>query len=308
MRSSVTRNSARAAAIIVVLTALGIIALALERERGALPRAQAAAVGAATATISDVELTAKAAIVADMKSGRAFFEKNADAQLPLASLTKVALVLVVAEALPPETTLTLPHVISAEGGRQLTRDRPWTVQDVVDFTLLTSSNDGARVLAEAAEGAVRTTYQEAPENGAALWRMNELTREIGLPNMRFLNVSGLDESKTLAGAYGSARDTAALFAFAAERYPGIFARTADESARLVGAFARNTNEAIPDIPGLVMGKTGTTDLAGANLAIVFDVGIGHKIVAVVLGSTPDGRYSDMKLLVERTREVISAHR
>jgi len=30
---------------------------------------------------------------------------------------------------------------------------------------------------------------------------------------------------------------------------------------------------------------------------VFDAGVGHPVVAVVMGSTEDGRFSDMKQLV-----------
>lgn len=47
-------------------------------------------------------------------------------------------------------------------------------------------------------------------------------------------------------------------------------------------------------------KTGLTDLAGGNLAIAFDAGLGHPIVVVVLGSTEDGRLTDVENLVDAT--------
>jgi D-alanyl-D-alanine carboxypeptidase len=53
-----------------------------------------------------------------------------------------------------------------------------------------------------------------------------------------------------------------------------------------------------------MGKTGFTDLAGGNLAIVFDVGLAHPVVAVVLGSSEEGRFSDMQKLVDRARRFV----
>ena len=68
--------------------------------------------------------------------------------------------------------------------------------------------------------------------------------------------------------------------------------------------AFNTNEALGELPGLIMGKTGITDLAGGNLGIVFEVSPNHPVVAVVLGSTRDGRFEDMKKLVARTQETI----
>ena len=54
-----------------------------------------------------------------------------------------------------------------------------------------------------------------------------------------------------------------------------------------------------------MGKTGLTDLAGGNLAVVFDVGLAHPVVAVVLGSTESGRFVDMQKLVDAARIAVS---
>jgi D-alanyl-D-alanine carboxypeptidase len=55
----------------------------------------------------------------------------------------------------------------------------------------------------------------------------------------------------------------------------------------------------------VFGKTGFTDLAGGNLAIVFEVGPSRPVVAVILGSTQEGRFEDMRALVDHTREAIA---
>jgi D-alanyl-D-alanine carboxypeptidase len=54
-----------------------------------------------------------------------------------------------------------------------------------------------------------------------------------------------------------------------------------------------------------MGKTGYTDLAGGNLGIVADVVSGHRIVAVVLGSTRDGRFADMRTLIRATEATFA---
>ncbi len=68
--------------------------------------------------------------------------------------------------------------------------------------------------------------------------------------------------------------------------------------------AFNTNEALGEIPGLLMGKTGFTDLAGGNLAVVFEAGPARPIVVVVLGSTREGRFADMRILVETTLRAL----
>ena len=262
---------------------------------------------------TDIALIGKSAVIIDLTSGETLFELNPDAQLPLASLTKVPLVLVVSEVLPPEFVITIPRDIPQIGSFEtLTAGEPWPVREVIDFTLITSSNDGAEILAEAAGGAIRRAHTEAPAKEPALWRMNALAQELGLAQTYFLNVSGLDVSTTLAGAYGSARDMATLFAHAYKTNSALFSGTARGNVLLTSEYgtnrtvAYNTNAAEAAIPGLIMGKTGFTDLAGGNLAVVFDLGLAHPVVAVILGSTKEGRFTDMQKLVEATRTAAAA--
>jgi len=268
---------------------------------------QAAAAALAVDPFDSVALEANAAIVIDIPSGTTLYEKNADAQLPLASLTKVALALVVAEALPLDTVITIPYYASGAGsGAHLLKGEEWRLADIIDFTLVESSNNGAEILADATNAAIHDLHPGSPAEHATLWRMNDLARTLGLPQMYFLNVSGLDLSTTQAGAFGSARDVAKLFAYAASARPGLFAGTAQEGITLTAlngreALASNTNVAQGAIPGLIMGKTGFTDLAGGNLAVVFDVGLSHPAVAVVLGSSEEDRFEDIRQLVEAAR-------
>lgn len=140
--------------------------------------------------------------------------------------------------------------------------------------------------------------------------MNDLARNLGLARTYFLNSSGLDLSTTQAGTYGSARDAALLFVYAASTSHAMFEQTSRNSLTIRATSgetirALNTDDALPSIPGLVMGKTGYTDLAGGNLAVVFEVGPAHRVVAVVLHSTYQGRFDDMRTLVEATVATIS---
>jgi D-alanyl-D-alanine carboxypeptidase len=181
---------------------------------------------------------------------------------------------------------------------------------VLDFTLIASSNQGADILSAAAESPLHSKYPESPMPGATVWRMNDIVHKLGLTSMYFLNDSGLDISATHSGAYGSARDVGTLLAYAASTSPGIFAATTQDDMRFKNstgqtASAYNTDTALAAIPGIIMGKTGYTDLAGGNLAIVFDVGVGRPVVAVVLGSTEKGRFSDMKQLVAASTVAVT---
>ena len=105
---------------------------------------------------------------------------------------------------------------------------------------------------------------------------------------------------------------ATLFAYAAAADSALFAGTARSNMLLTSvngratAAAANTNTAQGAIAGLILGKTGITDLAGGNLAIVFDVGFARPVVAVILGSSREGRFTDMETLAERTRAALRA--
>ncbi len=271
----------------------------------------AAAAAAAPSTFPEITLQAKAAYVVDLQNNRVLYSLNPDVQLPLASITKVPLALVVAESVPLDTVITIPRDTAPQStAERLAAGEKWLMSDILTYTLVSSSNAGAEILAEAANGAIHARFPDSPLEGATLWRMNALMRELDLNRTYFLNVSGLDLSTSQAGAYGTARDVANLFAYALSTDISIFGGTARDGVLLtsidgVNASATNTNKALDSIHGLIMGKTGTTDLAGGNLAIVFEVGPAHPIVAVVLGSTESGRFEDMKQLVQATEESIA---
>ncbi len=290
-------------------------------DHAAAMQSQAAAAAAAAAaeaiqhTFDSVNLEAKSAIVVDLTDGHILYQKNANAQLPLASITKVAMALAVSEVLDPNSTITIPYDTAYAGTppTRLLKGETWTIRNVMNFTLVASSNEGADILATEANDALHAKYPQSPDSapyGATVWRMNDIAHSLGMTQTYFLNTNGLDLSTTQSGAYSSARDIAKLMAYAASTSPETFVATTKDSLHLVDedgdqAAAHNTNEALGDIPGLIMGKTGFTDLAGGNLAVVFDVGLAHPVVAVVLGSSYEGRFTDMRTLVNATRDALA---
>ena len=68
---------------------------------------------------------------------------------------------------------------------------------------------------------------------------------------------------------------------------------------------QNTNQIIDVVPNPLLSKTGFTDLAGGNLVIVFDAGINHPVAIVVLGSTKEERFTDVRALVNETLSYFS---
>jgi D-alanyl-D-alanine carboxypeptidase len=259
--------------------------------------AGAAAALKTPSAFAGIEVTASAAYVFDIESGTVMFDKNSEAQLPLASLTKVALALLAYENLAEDGVVTFsPGSLAPEGDSGFEVGESWIVRDLIDFTVMTSSNDGAAALAEAIE---RTT------NTDIVTLLNALAESLGLSQTYFVNETGLDSSTLFSGAYGSAQDMAALFSYVSTTAPGILAATTIPERTFTSVNgktyeATNTNRAIADLPGLVLGKTGFTDLAGGNLAVVTEPEPGHAFAVVVLSSTPDGRFADVVTLVRAT--------
>jgi D-alanyl-D-alanine endopeptidase (penicillin-binding protein 7) len=278
----------------------------------------AAAETAAAAALPDafaaVHLIAQSSYVYDLTTHQVLFTMNADAIRPLASLTKIPMALAVSEVLPLDSNITIPYDTATPGSAEiLTQGSVWPVHDVLSFTLIASSNQGADILSAAANDSIHAKYPQSPSDGpdtATIWRMNIIAQSLGLTSMHFDNDNGLDITTAQSGGYGSARDVGTLIAYAASTSLHVFAGTTHNvmtftNARGDKATAYNTDTALGAIPGIVMGKTGYTDLAGGNLAVIFDTGLGHPIAAVVLGSTEDGRFTDMKQLVAAANVAVS---
>lgn len=294
-----------------ILTGMALVTAYLPPFDVSTPQVQ---VAAAHSTQPDafegIQLSAKGVYVIDGTNDRVLYSKNPDAQLPLASITKVVLALAVSEVLPMDGTVMISRAAVEKGGGGLTYGEEWKVRELLDYLLIASSNTAAEALAEAAEEGIRAKYPEAPAERVVIWRMNKLAKDLGMESTYFLNPSGLDESITQAGALGSAKDIATLFSYALRTDRELFAGTSREFATLgpingVKRDVHNTNAALVNIPHIYMGKTGLTDLAGGNLAIAYDAGENHPVVVVVLGSTQDGRFSDVMKLVETTQIALT---
>ncbi|MBI1998994.1 MAG: D-alanyl-D-alanine carboxypeptidase [Parcubacteria group bacterium] len=271
---------------------------------------------------------ARAALVFDIQKQKVLYAKNEETQLPLASLTKLMTALIAEEMLPSESTVIVgKDAIEAEGDSGLLVGEKWRKEDLIALTLLASSNDGAYALASAVEvfkkeNATSTTPNrsaEAEGTGQApnqnkfgtgqvsqgisfIEMMNTRAKDLGMNQTYFLNAAGLDAQKNESGAYGSARDVVALLEYILRTKPSVLDATSFDKTTLtsrdgVAHDAKNTNEQTAAIPGLVASKTGFTDLAGGNLAVLFEAGPMYPVAVVVLGSTAEERFTDVERLV-----------
>ncbi|HYE23122.1 MAG TPA: serine hydrolase [Candidatus Paceibacterota bacterium] len=242
-----------------------------------------------------MRIQGKAAIVYDLTTGETLYAENAEAQLPLASLTKLLTVYAGATTLEDDAPVTITaSALSAEGESGFIEGEVFTFRDAAELALVASSNDAAAAIAEAAQ-------KKRGIAGSAL--MASAAQAAHLSQTYALNGTGLDEDAEVSGGYGSARDVALLAGALLEAAPELAYTTTKSTVSVVSETGiphemRNTNQGVVEVPGALLSKTGFTDLAGGNLAVVFDAGFGHPVAVVVLGSTIDGRFSDVKRLMD----------
>jgi len=261
----------------------------------------------------ELNLEAKSVVVWDVINNRELFAKEADTPLPLASLTKVMTALVISAKFPNSSNVKiLQEYLEPEGDSKLVVGDIWQAKDLKDFTLLTSSNDGAFALAAVAEAKENNQenelYTQEDLRNKFIEEMNNTASEIGLSNSRFFNEHGLDRAVDRGGAYGSAKDMALLFTYILQNYPDMLEATRYKNLQFKSAekvySAKNTNDFVDQIPNLIASKTGYTDLAGGNLVIAFDTGLGRPIIISILGSSTDGRFTDALKLSEASLKYI----
>lgn len=252
----------------------------------------------------NLTLEASSVYVWDINEKKALYSKASDTAMPLASLTKIMTALTALDIAPDSTVVTISDdAVGQEGDTGLAVGEQWSLRNLLDFTLLVSSNDGARAIA-AAIGAIRAAPMEQPLQ-SFVREMNNKAAYIGLRNTKFYNESGLDVSADQAGAYGTAEDVAQLVEYALRNEPHVLSSTrnaamAFSSLDEIDHAASNTNSILSKIPGVIASKTGYSALAGGNLVVALDVGVQKPIVIVVLGSSFNGRFTDMETLVNAT--------
>jgi D-alanyl-D-alanine carboxypeptidase len=261
-----------------------------------------------------ITLGARSAVVYDVHEDVFLFAQNETSKRSLASLTKIMTGIVASEhAKTQERIAVSPYAIETEGDSGLFANETWKLKDLISFVLMTSSNDGADALATAV-GMVAGTASSSSASEATdafVDAMNQMARDLKLVDTTFTNPTGLDEVGGVYGGEGTASDMAKITAYAWEHFPEILADSAELQRTYISEDgfiheAKNTNKQVYSYTGLLGSKTGYTDYAGGNLAVVYDAGLDHPIVIVVLGSTLEGRFTDVKALIDATAEYMES--
>jgi len=239
-----------------------------------------------TRFFANLNLQAKAYVIYNAETNEIIAGQNENEVLPLASLSKLMTALVANDLAQPEARLTTKGNDSG-----LRKGERWQLASLSALTLVGSSNDGAEALAQTATSGVAFVDQ-----------MNRRVQELDLAPLSFTNPTGLDE-KFGPSNTGSALAVAKLMSYLLKNKPELLALTTEtaikeKSLDNLNHVIINTNEIVDQIPGLMAGKTGLTNLAGGNLTVAANIGLKRPLVFVVLGSTQEGRFSDTKKLVD----------
>ena len=292
---------------VALLVSFGLVTLLVSSKTGRDDKS--ADESRARENFPQVTLAAKGAYVYDVRSEIVLFAKNSDKPLPLASLAKLMSALVAEETYYDYGSVTISsEAIATDGDSGLVVGEKWRLKELLDFSLVASSNDGIK--------AVALTLGDRDFIRA----MNRRSEDLGLDNTLFNNETGLDLPagqgqaglEGSAGGYGSARDIAVLLRHILERYPEALEATKFESTEVSSLdgssyTVRNTNRLVGEIPGLLASKTGYTSMAGGNIVFAFDPELGRPIIVVVLGSSVEGRFADADKLVKATMVYINGN-
>lgn len=242
-----------------------------------------------TDVFKNVQVQAKAFIVYDLTDKKIIAAKNETTPLPLASLSKMMTAVSATLHKSKDESITIsPKSIEGSYDFGLAKGQIWTLRELLKYTLVISSNDGAEVIADSFGSKKIFLDQMASD-----------AKNLGL-NFVFTDPAGRD-TDTEIGGKGSAYEMAKLFGIARQRIPEILDATTRKRESVFTSKGKlsgipNTNQSVESFPGVEVSKTGFTDSAGGNLGVVVDISLGHPVVIIVLGSTKEGRFKDVDTL------------
>jgi D-alanyl-D-alanine carboxypeptidase (penicillin-binding protein 5/6) len=228
------------------------------------------------------ETRATAAWVYDMATQTVLMDKNADASLPPASMSKLMTLNMLFEALRDgrvtmDTEFNVSSRAKSMGGSTMflnERDRP-TARELIHGIIINSGNDACVVVAEGLAG--------TEESFAA--QMTERAKALGMTNSHFANSSGWPDP----GQRMSMRDLGILARRLIEEFPEhypIFSETEYNFAERAAANRHNRNPLLKLGGGADGLKTGHTSEAGYGLVGSAKQG-DRRVIFVVTGLTSE---------------------
>ncbi len=231
----------------------------------------------------------KSAILMEYTTGEILYDLNSNEKLSPASMTKIASMLLIMEAIDTgkisyDDEVTVSESAASMGGSQvfLEAGEIYKVSELLKGVAIASGNDAVVALAEKVAGNISVFVD----------MMNDKCKVLGCVNTNFMNPHGLDEDNHYSSAYDMA-----LLAKELLKYEDIIEYTSIYEEYLnkpdgSQTWLVNTNKLIRFYDGVDGLKTGYTDLAGyclTSTAMKNDM----RLISVVMGAdTSDLRSTD----------------
>ena len=228
---------------------------------------------------SEIDVSARSAILYEPSSGKVIYEKNSREMLPMASTTKIMTAIVAIENSDCAKIVSVSEdAVGIEGSSiYLYPGEKLSMSDLIYALMLESANDAATAIAIEIAGSV-DAFAEL---------MNRKAKELGLENTSFSNPHGLDEE----GHYTTAYDLARLAGYALQNeqfkeivstYKRVIPMLDGEGSRLL----LNHNKLLKRYDGAIGVKTGYTKKSGRCLVSSAERD-GMSLIAVTLNAPSD---------------------
>ncbi|HFH9833744.1 TPA: D-alanyl-D-alanine carboxypeptidase PBP3 [Streptococcus suis] len=257
----------------------------------------------------DFSVAAKHAIAVEVSTGKVLYEQDAQTPASIASISKLLSVYLVYEALEKgeiqlDTMVDIsdyPYSLTAntELSNVNLDARSYSVSDLLNASLITSSNSAIIALAEKIAGS----------EAAFVDKMKAKVAELGITDATIVNTSGLDNSDLGENIYpGSKPDDSNQFsaldvAIIARRlildYPQVLNITSLNAYDFGGYTYYSTNQMLSEgtharggVDGL---KTGTSNSAGSSF-VATTTQANMRIITVVLNATDGLTNSDNRFV------------
>jgi D-alanyl-D-alanine carboxypeptidase len=219
----------------------------------------------------------RAALVADMDTGRVLYQENANQLNYPASLTKIMTLYLTFDALEHKRLDLNDYLIVSQSAANaepvklgLSAGAKIKVDDAIKAVAVYSANDVARVLAENLKGGQEESFADL---------MTRVAREIGLANTNFENSSGLPNDDHMS----TARDIALLSMAVYKHFPQYWHYFGIKSWTYNGKTYTNGNRLLNSYAGCDGMKTGYTKKSKYSLVATAHRGNNH-LMSVVLGA------------------------
>jgi D-alanyl-D-alanine carboxypeptidase (penicillin-binding protein 5/6) len=233
-------------------------------------------------------ISAEAAAMIDVASGRILYQKNGSKKMRIASLTKTMTAIVAIETANLQDVVTVPpEAVGVEGSSiYLKQGEKLTLEELLYGLMLRSGNDSAVAIAHHVGGSVP----------GFVHLMNEKAALIGMTHTNFTNPHGLDDSNM---HYSTAEDMVKLSAYALKN--PVFRQIVSTKVKNISwkgekwdRRLQNKNKMLHLYKGADGVKTGYTKLAKRCLAS--SATRDGRQLAVVTLNAPDDWNDSMSLM------------